>query len=438
MKKKTSEMTIAELRARAAEIRTEVNAEGADLDALEAEADEISQRIAQYETEQRRLGIAAKVADGAGAPQDNPTAHTDAQTRAQQFKETRQGRISVAETRSVLISGGKLATPTEVSGINDVVGPHVSSIVDLVKVVNCDGMGSNKVAYIKTDVDAAAEQTEGAAATVKEPTFGTVTISPSSVAVLAYISRQVQKQSPLLYEAKVREQALLALRKKASALIVGKLKESTLVVTKDATVDSGKKGVINDKTLRNLVLAFGGDEGVEGGAVLFLNKADLVAFGDVRGTNEKKAVYEIEPDTDNPNTGIIKDGPTHERCAVMHRRSALRPPAAFLLGATMYWTEEITLMQDEPEKKQGVLVHSYTPVRKVYGERKSVGWREFFAAEAAGTTLSAVFVLHADEYNGERVLLWKGSLYSVQRAYETGSTVELTVSDLPQTKGGPP
>lgn len=275
---------------------------------MEAEADEISQRIAQYETEQRRLGIAAKVADGAGAPQDNPTAHTDAQTRAQQFKETRQGRISVAETRSVLISGGKLATPTEVSGINDVVGPHVSSIVDLVKVVNCDGMGSNKVAYIKTDVDAAAEQTEGAAATVKEPTFGTVTISPSSVAVLAYISRQVQKQSPLLYEAKVREQALLALRKKASALIVGKLKESTLVVTKDATVDSGKKGVINDKTLRNLVLAFGGDEGVEGGAVLFLNKADLVAFGDVRGTNEKKAVYEIEPDTDNPNTGIIKDG----------------------------------------------------------------------------------------------------------------------------------
>lgn len=91
----------------------------------------------------------------------------------------------------------------------------------------------------------------------------------------------------------------------------------------------------------------------------------------------------------------------------------------------MYWTEEITLMQDKPEKKQGVLVHSYTPVCKVYGERKSVGWREFFAAEAAGTTLSAVFVLNADEYNGERVLLWKGSLYSVQRAYETGSTVEL-------------
>ena len=47
MRKKTSEMTIAELRARAAEIRTEVNTEGADLNALDAEAEEISQRIAQ-------------------------------------------------------------------------------------------------------------------------------------------------------------------------------------------------------------------------------------------------------------------------------------------------------------------------------------------------------------------------------------------------------
>ena len=41
--------------------------------------------------------------------------------------------------------------------------------------------------------------------------------------------------------------------------------------------------------------------------MLFLNKTDLIAFGDIRGTNEKKAVFEIIPD-ENPNTGIIKDG----------------------------------------------------------------------------------------------------------------------------------
>ena len=41
---------------------------------------------------------------------------------------------------------------------------------------------------------------------------------------------------------------------------------------------------------------------------MFLNKADLVKFGDVRGANEKKAVYEITPSAQNPNTGTMKDG----------------------------------------------------------------------------------------------------------------------------------
>ena len=215
MKKKTSEMTIAELRARAAEIRTEVNAEGADLDALEAEADEISQRIAQYETEQRRLGIAAKVADGAGAPQDNPTAITDAQTRAQQFKENRRAVLGVEETRAVLVSGGKLATPTEVNTeIQDRVGVGVSSIIDMVWVDDCAGMSTDRIPYVKQDADAAADQTEGAAATTKEATYDYIDITPKSEAVLSQISKQAKKLTPVNYFAKCRAQALLSLRKK--------------------------------------------------------------------------------------------------------------------------------------------------------------------------------------------------------------------------------
>jgi hypothetical protein len=35
--------------------------------------------------------------------------------------------------------------------------------------------------------------------------------------------------------------------------------------------------------------------------------SDLVALGDVRGS-DKKPVYEITPDASNPNTGIIRDG----------------------------------------------------------------------------------------------------------------------------------
>lgn len=241
MKKKTSEMTIAELRARAAEIRTEVNAEGADLDALEAEADEISQRIAQYETEQRRLGIAAKVADGAGAPQDNPTASTDAQTRAQQFKENRRAVLGVEETRAVLVSGGKLATPTEVNTeIQDRVGVGVSSIIDMVWVDDCAGMSTDRIPYVKQDADAAADQTEGAAATTKEATYDYIDITPKSEAVLSQISKQAKKLTPVNYFAKCRAQALLSLRKKASVIVTDALKASKLVSTIDATLDSTK------------------------------------------------------------------------------------------------------------------------------------------------------------------------------------------------------
>lgn len=304
-----NEMTITELRERADEIRVAVTAENADLPALEKEADAIAERIKQYDTEQRRKAIMARVAAGIeGTPLlTNPTADNPAEQRANAFKETRRETISAMETRATLMSSGNLAAPTGISGINDSVGVKISSIVDMVKVVNCEGMGSNKIAYLNEDIDEADEQTEGSAATTKEPTFATITISPESVAVLSYISKQAKKQTPLMYEAKVREQALLSLRKKAASLITKQLKASKLNTTVQADVASAK-GVINAGTLRKIALAYGGDEGVIGSAVLFLNKADLIAFGDVRGTNEKKPVYEITPDTANPNTGTIKDG----------------------------------------------------------------------------------------------------------------------------------
>ena len=64
--KNIEDMTIEELRSRAAQIRTAVTAPDADLDALDKEATAISERIAQYDAEQRRRKIAEKVASGEG------------------------------------------------------------------------------------------------------------------------------------------------------------------------------------------------------------------------------------------------------------------------------------------------------------------------------------------------------------------------------------
>lgn len=304
------EMMMSDIEERMAAIKTEMENRDADLDALTEEVRQLKERRAELEAQaEKRRKLEDDVRENGVTTRNlkDLGGENEAEARAKQFAETGKTNVKSEEVRSVLVSGGKLATPTQVSGINDSVGKKVSSIIDLVKIVNCTGMGSNKVAYIDTDAAAADGQTEGESATSKEPTFGFVTITPDSVAVLSYISKQAKKQTPLAYQQKVHEQALTSLRKKAAILVTTALKESDLNESVAATVTGGK-GVIDEKTLRKITLAYGGDESVVGGAVLFLNKLDLIAFGDVRGTNEKKAVYEIEPDTDNPNTGIIKDG----------------------------------------------------------------------------------------------------------------------------------
>lgn len=299
-------MTLKEIDTRLAQIKTELDTEGADIEALSTEADSLIEERGKIEARAKLLN---KIAAGAGTVVEPiAPAEKEEEKRAKNFAETRRASMPVKQVRSTLISSGKLATPTGVSGINELVGSRVSSIIDMVKIVDCSGMGANKVAYLDADMAAAATQVEGSAVTATDPTFGYVEIKPTSIRTMAQISEQVKAQTPLLYREKVVEQAMLALRKKAAELVTAALKSSTLVHSIAASLDSSKKGVINDKTLRALALAYGGDESVVGEAVLFLNKTDLIAFGDVRGTNEKKVVYEITPDTANPNTGTIKDG----------------------------------------------------------------------------------------------------------------------------------
>ena len=282
----SKESKIAELRSalvngETAEIRSEINA---TISAIEEEV----RQLKEVEAPEVRMNVASAMA----------TAHvaTDsAEERAKNFAKT--GAASL-ETRSVLVSSGNIATPTGVAGINDA-PVAVSSIVDMVKVTDAEGMGAYKVAYIES-YGAAGEQTEGAAYNAADPVFKTVTIMPETQSILSYVSRQVQKQSPLNYSQKVNEAALTSLRVAAGKVITDSILASALVDTVDIT------GALDEKSLRKIALTYGGDNAVEGNAVLFLNKADLIALGDVRG-DDLKAVYEILPSM-NPNVGTIKDG----------------------------------------------------------------------------------------------------------------------------------
>lgn len=289
-----------EARSAAQEALDKVKADIADLEAVLAELDEPAAPAepnaasAAQNPDERGLNVVAAMGVRNGAP-----ANADgAEARAQAFAKTERMTIASAEARAMLVSSGKIATPTQVSGINEL-NNEVSSIVDMVDIEDCEGMGSDKVAY-EFSAPTAGTTSEGETYAAGETVTDYVTITPETITTISDISRQVRKQSPLQYEAKVRKNALLALRKKASAIIVSKVLASKLNVAQTLSA-------IDEKTLRAIALNYGGDENVIGQAVLFLNKKDLVKFGDVRGS-DKKPVYEITPDTSNHNIGTIKDG----------------------------------------------------------------------------------------------------------------------------------
>lgn len=301
-----------EILARKAEIKTEIAAADEQrLAELDAEVTALDAEATQLRS---KLDLAGKLGDPEPKPGVKPSA---AEERAKNLVESGAMSIGAHETRSVLLSTGSLAKPTEVGGINDPFNT-ISSILDMVYVEDLTGVGNYKEAYVKA-WQTAALGTDGTAPDPTDPTFRTVAINPFQIDTLTYVSKNLRKQTPLAYEEKVRQGALIALKKKLINFII-KGNGSTQpfgiynAVNTEAVPESLTQELavtattIDATTLRKIVFAYGGDENVGAGARLFLNKTDLIAFGDVRGTNERKAVYEITPDGNNPNTGIIKDG----------------------------------------------------------------------------------------------------------------------------------
>jgi len=249
--------------------------------------------------------------------------------------EKRQAQAKqLIEKRAVTISSGELATPTLVkNGINDKAN-EVSSIIDMVNVEDLKGMSEYKVPYVCA-IGTGGKTTEGEGATTAEPTFAYASIKPVKITAYSEVTEEAEKLTPVAYYEKVKSLALVALKKKVSAYMIngdavslpsfiGINTSSAAAITSASDIDIS---AIDQNTLRKMVLAYGGDENVIGTGVLLLNKLDLLAFGDVRGTSEKKAVYDIVPDSNNPNTGYIKDGGLSVRYCINSNIAALSSAA---------------------------------------------------------------------------------------------------------------
>lgn len=260
------------------------------MSAIKTEAEKLNTEAAELRSQQDLEGKLQPVA----VPQARKIAEDVVEKRAAEFRTS--NKLSI-EVRS-LLSTGTIATPTAVGqGIGEM-PDMISSIVDDVEAIDATGTGSWKFAYKKTDA-AAADVTDGAAIGGTDGTYDFVTINPAEWGILSTISAQVAKMTNVPYLSNIQSGALVALRKVAKAKIVTAVLASTLLET--------RKGIALDATyLRNVVLNFGADESVGGGTKLYLCKADLATLGAVRGTNEKKAVFDIT--FTDENNGTIKDG----------------------------------------------------------------------------------------------------------------------------------
>jgi len=294
-----------------AETADEVRSLGDQLEAVNEEIRAAKEQLAALDQPQQR-GFSPIATFGVSGKEEK-----EVEQRAKNLVETNRMTIEGAEARSILLGTGTLAKPTKASGINDAQNT-VSSIVDQVRVEDATGMGEDKAAYVKSIQNADMAE-DGKASAESDPVFRSAAIKPFLVDTLTYVSREIRKQTNVKYAEKVQECAMQALRTKAAKLIISgngstqpygiinavNTEETPEAIYDTLTVDAA---AIDEKTLRNIVFAYGGNENIGANAVLYLNKADLIAFGDVRGTSEKKAVYEIIPNGTNPNTGIIKDG----------------------------------------------------------------------------------------------------------------------------------
>ncbi len=204
------------------------------------------------------------------------------------------------ESRVIQVSSEEILLP-EHTAPNIAAYPfaQVSSLVDRVKVVNLNGGETYKKSFIKGN-GIAGLTAEGAAYSETEPDFGYLTITKVKVTAYTEITEELEKLPSLPYQAEVIKNINIALKKKISEQILkgpGTSNTFTGIFSDQAVALADATpleiSAITDSTLDDIVFAYGGDEEIEGGAYLILNKNDLRAFAGLR-TPEGRKVHTID------------------------------------------------------------------------------------------------------------------------------------------------
>ena len=130
--------------------------------------------------------------------------------------------------------------------------------------------------------------------------YGYVTIPKVKVTAYTEITEELEKLPAINYQAEVIKNINISLRKKISQQIIkgdGTTNNFTGIFSDkaDALKDQADLEIsaIDENTLDDIVFAYGGDEAIENGACLIINKNDLRAFAKLR-TKEGRKVHNID------------------------------------------------------------------------------------------------------------------------------------------------
>ena len=248
-----------------------------------------------------------------------------------------------AVEKSVTLATGTLAQPTGAgTNIRDPLGNGVGAIIDQVYVQDLTCMASYLEPYVISEVDASGADVATAAGTARtassDPTYGVAKISPYELTTTSYVDRNIARLTPANYYAKTFAMAMRALRRDTVKMIFngdGQSTNNDMFGIKTAKNVAGSTifstlnvTAVDADLLTNLMFAYGGDEELGGNCRLYLNKADLLALGKLRGTNEKRRLFDIVPDAGNPNTGTIREGGTIVPYSIASNLTALSSSSA--------------------------------------------------------------------------------------------------------------
>ncbi len=278
-----------EIDARLAEIRSASNNENdvEKLTAFDLECDKLHEERKSIEA---KLNIASKT--------EIKPVIVEAKSQNKEALERRG--IDLKEKRTIVVSSDEILLPNHVdNNLAPVPFAEVSTLVDRVKFVNLNGGETYTKSFVKNH-GIAGLTNEGAPYSETEPEFGYCTVTKVKVTAYTEITEELEKLPAINYQAEVLKNINVSLRKRISQQILlgaGDSNTFTGIFSEKAVALADSEPLeldaITDSTLDDIVFAYGGDEEVEGGAVLILNKNDLRAFAKLK-TKEGRKVHVID------------------------------------------------------------------------------------------------------------------------------------------------